>query len=325
MSDSPAGMDEFDLIDLIREMMPATDPDVLLGIGDDCAQLRVPPGLDLVATTDTLNAGVHFQAAAEARTIGHKALAASLSDVASMGAEPRWALLNLVLPHGDSRWVRGFVAGFASLARRHGVDLVGGDTTRGPLGVTVTVLGLVETGKAMRRSDAHPGDLVVVSGTLGDAALALQLARSGQGISRLLQDALDRPDPRVELGRALGGTAHACIDLSDGLLADLGHVASASACAAEIRLERLPASAALGALTDEERWPLQLAGGDDYELCFTLAPDSEHLIDDLSATLGLPLTVVGRMASGSGVRCLAPDGTMYDPGHAGYDHFQQRD
>lgn len=318
-------MDEFQLIDLIREMMPAADPDVLLGMGDDCAQLRVPQGWDLVTTTDTLNADVHFAASAPAPDVGHKALAVSLSDVASMGALPRWALLNLVLPRADSHWVLGFMEGFSALARRHGVELVGGDTTRGPLGITVTLMALVESGKALYRSTARPGDLVVVSGILGEAALALEWEQAGKDVPACLREALNRPEPRVDLGRVLGGLAHACIDLSDGLLADLGHVVRASDCAAEIYLERLPASRILRTLTDERRWRLQLGGGDDYELCFTLASEHERKLGDIAGDLDLPLTVIGRVRAGSGIRCLARDGTIFESGPAGYDHFQPQE
>ncbi len=317
-------MKEFDLIDLVRRAMPVQDSDVLLGIGDDCAQLRIAEGHDLITTTDTLNADIHFPASAPAEAVGFKSLAVSLSDVASMGAKPRWALLNLTLPRGDADWVAEFIRGFSSLAARHGVCLVGGDTTRGPLSITVTVLGLVPRGEGLRRSAALPGDLIAVSGNLGSAALALRLADSGDPVPGSLRQTLERPEPRVELGMALAGRAHACIDLSDGLLADLGHVSHCSGCAAEIELEALPAAPELAMLPDRERWNVQVAGGDDYELCFTVAADAKDFLEELQADLGLRITVIGRIAEGAGVCCLAPDGAIFEPDLTGFDHFLAR-
>jgi thiamine-monophosphate kinase len=238
-----------------------------------------------------------------------------------MGAQPRWALLSLSLPTGDEGWVTAFIEGFMGLAGAHGVQLVGGDTCAGPLSVTVTALGVVAAGRALSRGGARPGDLVVVSGRPGRAGLALAQLRAGKSPDHEDARALLQPLPRVALGQALVGVASACIDLSDGLLADLGHVAEASACAAVIELAALPVEGPLRECPQPERWDLQLTAGDDYELCFTLPPQLRPALAGLEDRSGLPLSVVGRMEQGSGLRCIAPDGQVYDPGRGGYDHF----
>ena len=217
------GVAEFDLIARIRARA-ATRGDVILGIGDDAALLQPPAGMQLVVAMDTLNSGVHFPPETAAADIGWKALAVNLSDLAAMGAQPAWCTLSLSLPDADAGFVDGFVDGFLELAERHGVALVGGDTTRGPLSVCVTVHGFVEPGTALRRAGARAGDEIWISGTVGDAAAALAQWRAGRGADAALRSRLDRPIPRVALGRALRGIASSCIDVSDGLAADLGHI-----------------------------------------------------------------------------------------------------
>ncbi|MFZ5663132.1 MAG: thiamine-phosphate kinase [Pseudomonadota bacterium] len=315
-------MAEFSLIERIRRRAAARE-DVVLGIGDDAALLRVPPGRELAVAMDTLNAGVHFPAGTAAADVGWKALAVNLSDLAAMGAEPAWCTLSLSLPQADAAWLDGFLDGFLELAAAHRVALVGGDTTRGPLSVCVTVHGLIEPGSALRRDGARVGDAVWVSGTLGDAAGALrQWQQQGVGVDPALRDRLDRPTPRVALGRALRGIAHAAIDVSDGLLADLGHVCAASGLAAEIELDALPCSAALAAAFDRDtRRALQAAGGDDYELCFTAPAEASAAIGALARALALPLARIGRTVEGAGVRALTADGTPWQPARAGYEHF----
>jgi thiamine-monophosphate kinase len=312
---------EFDLIDLIARQAGPAEGNTLVGIGDDAAVLEPPSGQQLVATMDTLNAGVHFFPGADPYRLGHKALAVNLSDLASMGAKPHWALLSVSLPSSDSEWLQQFVAGFVSLARQHDARLVGGDTCQGPLSVTVTALGCVQAGQALLRSTAQPGDLVVVSGQVGLAGYALQLLRTGQIPSDQAREALERPRPRVQLGLALTGIATSCIDLSDGLMADLGHVTKASGCGAEIDLQRLPQADALSSLDPDTRWELQLGAGDDYELCFTCRPDQAGHIDRLARDLQLPLTVIGRMVTGSEVVCKKPDGMIFRPRRSGHEHF----
>lgn len=315
-------MAEFSLIERIRRRAAARE-DVVLGIGDDAALLRVPPGRELAVAMDTLNAGVHFPDGTAAADVGWKALAVNLSDLAAMGAEPAWCTLSLSLPQADAAWLDGFLDGFLELAAAHRVALVGGDTTRGPLSVCVTVHGLIEPGSALRRDGARVGDAVWVSGTLGDAAGALrQWQQQGVGVDPALRDRLDRPTPRVALGRALRGIAHAAIDVSDGLLADLGHVCTASGLAAEIELDALPCSAALAAAFDRDtRRALQAAGGDDYELCFTAPAEASAAIGALARALALPLARIGRTVEGAGVRALTADGTPWQRARAGYEHF----
>ncbi|WP_028916460.1 thiamine-phosphate kinase [Pseudoxanthomonas sp. J35] len=327
-------MAEFDLIDLVRARTGAAAGrgDVALGIGDDAALLRVPPGHELVVTADTLNAGVHFPPDAAPADTGWKALAVNLSDLASMGARPAWCTLSLSLPEADEAWLRAFVDGFAELAGIHGIALVGGDTTRGPLSIAVTAMGLVETGAALRRDRARAGDDVWVTGTLGDAAAALVLGghipADGEvppvsaDVAAPLHARLARPTPRVEAGRRLLGLARACVDVSDGLLADLGHVCARSAVGAEIDIARLPASPALSAAFDRpSRSALQAGGGDDYELCFTADP---ALRDHVAAALELACvdaTRIGRIVAGSGVRALDAHGRPWQPPRSGYVHF----
>ena len=230
---------EFDLIRRYFAHSTESREDVPLGIGDDCALLKVPPDRWLAVSSDTLVAGRHFLPGVDPETLGHKALAVNLSDLAAMGAEPAWASLCLTLPEVDEAWVVAFMRGFSVLAARHGVQLVGGDTTRGPLSISVTIHGLADPAHSLRRDAARPGDLVYVSGTLGDAGLAL-LTQQGlytrSGSLRFLRQRLDRPEPRVELGLAAAPLAHAAIDLSDGLGGDLAHVCMASGAGAMLYL-----------------------------------------------------------------------------------------
>ncbi len=257
---------EFDVIErYFRRGRPLRD-DVVLGVGDDAALLQVPANHQLVATVDTLIAGRHFPQHTAAFDVAYKALAVSLSDLAAMGADPAWATLALTLPEADESWLKAFAEGFFQLAKRYRVDLVGGDTTRGPLSVTLQLLGLVEEGKAMRRAGARPGQKIFVTGTLGDAAYALREVSSGNEADPDLLRRLNRPEPRLEFALALAGTAAAAIDISDGLLADLGHIVAASRCGALLWVDRLPRAPALTAKASEEVLDCQLLGGDDYEL-----------------------------------------------------------
>ncbi len=314
-------MMEFALIDRIRRRIAAR-ADVPLGIGDDAALLAPPPGHWLAVATDTLNAGVHFPEDTAAADIGWKALAVNLSDLAAMGARPAWATLSLSLPDADGDWLEGFLDGFLALADAHAVALVGGDTTRGPLSVCVTVHGLVAEGRGLRRDGAHEGDDVWVSGHLGDAAAALAQWRKDAGIDPALRARLDRPTPRIALGLALQGLASAAIDVSDGLLADLGHVCAASGVGAEVAVDALPASPALRAAFDAAaRLPLQATAGDDYELCFTAPAPRRAQVQALSERGDPPLARIGRIVRGSGVRALRADGGEWRPASAGHQHF----
>ncbi len=316
-------MKEFQLIRQIqRETSVATSCGVKLGIGDDAAVLEVPAGQHLVAATDTLNVGTHFPQKTSPYDIAFKCLAVNLSDLAAMGASPRWALLSLSLPEADPKWMQSFTAGFKSLAQVYGVALVGGDTTSGPLSISLTALGLIEPGRQLTRSAAKPGDLLVVSGTIGGAARALDLLQAGQAV--IGRDLLDRPQPRVKLGQALVTYANACIDISDGLLADLGHVLKASGCGARIDIDKLPAAKSLAGLEDETRWNYQLSGGDDYELLFTLPPHHKDMLATWSQQLDIKLSIIGEIEEGESARCISPNGTIYDPQKAGFEHFSQK-
>lgn len=311
---------EFDLIERIRRRVQARG-DVVLGIGDDAALLDVPTGRQLVVAMDTLNAGVHFPPDTAPADIGWKALAVNLSDLAAMGAEPAWCTLSLSLPGSDAAWLDAFVEGFGELAALQGIALVGGDTTRGPLSICVTAHGFVEPGRALRRDAARAGDEVWVSGTLGDAAAALPRVLGGEPVAAALRARLDRPTPRVALGRALAGLAHACIDVSDGLLADLGHVAGASRVAMDVEVDRLPASAALAGLDAEARRIAQATGGDDYELAFTAPADAAPAVEEAARAAGTPVTRIGRVRAGGGVQAVTYDARPWNPPRAGHVHF----
>lgn len=315
---------EFALIDHFFRKAGAQRPDVVLGIGDDGALLRPRAGADLVAVIDTLNEGVHFPAGCDPRSVGHRSLAVNLSDLAAMGAEPAWALLSLTLPSVDEGWLEAFTTGFAGLAKAQGVALVGGDTTRGPLAVTVQALGFVPAGSGLRRGGAAPGDLLYVSGTPGDAAagLAIETGEACEGgIAEVLRRRFLFPEPRLGLGRALRDCASACIDVSDGLLGDLGKLAAASGCRAEVDLERLPLSDALlryGGPAGAER--LALTGGDDYELCFAVPQARIPEVESAAARCGVPVAAIGTLRAGTGVglwRAGAPEAFT----HPGFDHF----
>lgn len=319
-------MHEFDLIARIRART-TTASDVLLGIGDDAALLRPAAGMALALCCDTLNEGVHFPTGTRASDIGWKALAVNLSDLAAMGATPRWALLALSMPAPDGAWLDDCLEGLCALARREGVALVGGDTTRGARSLTVTMVGEIEAVGALRRDGAKIGDEVWVSGTLGDAAAALADVLGGRTPPAALRERLDRPEPRLALGRALHGIAHAAVDVSDGVLADLGHVCHASGVQAEIELAALPRTPAFTAHVPATAWPaLQATGGDDYELCFTVPAARHDAVRALADRLALPLTCIGRIvpvvddATGP-VRAVQGDGTLWSPPRTGYRHF----
>ncbi|TAM96358.1 MAG: thiamine-phosphate kinase [Rhodanobacteraceae bacterium] len=315
---------EFDLIEAMRARMDVARDDVVLGIGDDAALLDLPAGQRLVACTDTLVEGVHFPRGSAPDDLGWKALAVNLSDLAAMGAEPAWALLALTLPEGDARFVERFAEGFAELARAHGVALIGGDTTQGPLSATVTALGFVPAGDALTRSAARVGDVVFVTGTLGDAAGALHLQQDRGHAPEALSARMARPEPRVAVGLVMRGLAHACIDVSDGLLADLGHVCASSGVGAVLDADALPLSPALAAAFDAQTCrDLALSGGDDYELCFSVPSVHEKAIVEAVQRAGCSVTRIGRIVAGSGVRAVDAQGNVVTPPNAGWEHFSQ--
>lgn len=316
----PERIAEFDLIERIRRRAGARD-DVVLGIGDDAALLQVPAGRQLVVAMDTLNAGVHFPHDTALADIGWKALAVNLSDLAAMGAEPAWCTLSLSMPAADEAWVDAFLDGFGALASQHRVALVGGDTTRGPLSVCVTVHGFVEPGHALRRDGACVGDLVWVSGTLGDAAAALPHVLDRTPVDASLRARLDRPTPRIALGRALTDVATACIDVSDGLLADASHVARASGVGIEVEVDTLPMSSHVASLDAAQRRRCQATGGDDYELCFTAPVAMTASVHRAAQGSDTPVTCIGRVVAGHGVEAVDGDGATWTPPHPGHVHF----
>ncbi len=317
--------------ELIRRYFTHRPRHTVLGVGDDAALVAVRRGSQLVVSADMLVAGRHFLAGADPRELGHKALAVNLSDMAAMGAVPRWATLALALPAADARWLRAFSRGFMMLARRHGVDLIGGDTTRGPLNICVQIMGEVPRGTALRRDGARPGDDIWVSGVLGDAALALAALERRIRLAPAELDwcsaRLHRPQPRVALGVALRRVARSAIDVSDGLLADLGHIVERSGVAAEIELVALPASKVLQRYLDRVvACRALLAGGDDYELCFTAPARARERIRRIGTRVGVPLTRIGviRKPAARIPRLVvrAPDGTALRLARAGgYEHF----
>jgi thiamine-monophosphate kinase len=276
---------------------------------------------------DTLVAGVHFPVDTPAAAIGHKALAVNLSDLAAMGAEPAWATLALTLPESDPIWLDAFASGFFALAGRYAVQLIGGDTTRGPLSVTVQAHGFTPPGQALRRVGAQPGDCIYVTGTLGDAGLALRLPQTTAGG---LRARLDYPEPRIEAGSRLQGLASAAIDISDGLLADLGHLLEVGRLGASLQVDLLPRSCGfISALQGQDSAPagwkyeLPLSGGDDYELCFAVPA---HHCEEVERRLGeLPCgcTAIGSIEAQPGIRCYLRDGSAYQPGDTGYQHFSE--
>jgi len=322
---------EFDLIELIRSRCLALRDDVVLGIGDDCAILEPAPGHELLVSTDTLVEGVHFLPDSDPWALGWKALAVNLSDLAAMGAEPAWALLSLTLPCADAAFVTAFADGFGRLAAEHRVALVGGDITSGPLAVGVVVQGFAPRGTALRRSGARAGDAVYVTGTLGDGLAGLRClqATAGSALAHASAEAREavigrvtRPTPQLAAGRVLRGLASACIDTSDGILADLGHVARRSGVGIEVLASSLPASPALCALyAGDERLAVQAGGGDDYQLAFTASPERETEIVRRLAAVECAVARIGRVVEGRGVRLLDDGGAEIVLEHRGWEHF----
>ena len=314
---------------LIQQYFTRPSPQADLGVGDDAALIRVAEGMQLAVSSDMLVAGTHFFADAAPYDIGWKSLAVNISDMAAMGAQANWATLAIALPEVNETWVAEFSRGFFSCADAFNIDLIGGDTTRGPLNVSVTIMGEVPIGQALRRDGAQIGDDIWVSGTLGDAALALAILQN-----RYIMDAnwqedelakwlpcLNRPQPRAALGFVLRGIATSCIDISDGLLADLGHILKASHLGAELHLEKLPVSLYnLNHLHEPIIQQCVLAGGDDYELCFTTPTNARSLIEALGKQQNLLLSCIGstRMAIGSQVMYQNKSLTLLKQG---FDHF----
>lgn len=311
---------------LIARYFTRPAPQAVLGVGDDAALMAVAPGMELAVSTDMLVSGTHFFPDTDPRQLGWKALAVNVSDMAAMGAQPRWATLALALPHADETWLAAFASGFFACAKAYDVDLVGGDTTRGPLNLSITIFGEIPHGQALRRDGAQPGDDIWVSGTLGGAALALAALqqRTTLDTDDLLdcRRLLESPQPRVELGLALRGIASSALDISDGLLGDLKHILERSNVGAELCFDAIPAHLALEPLLAEE-WAQRclLAGGDDYELCFTARREQYDAIKKLEGKLGLKLSRIGHISANAGIQLLDAAGQTMPLSGSGYDHF----
>lgn len=308
-------LSEFSLIQRFFTQQKVKNSSTGLSIGDDCALLSLPDGYELAVTTDTMVENVHFFAGTSPEQLGHKLLAVNLSDLASMGAKPISVMLALTLPNVDENWLDAFSKGFLGLAERHSVELIGGDTTSGPLTLTVQAMGLVPRGKALLRSTALPGDYIYVTGSLGDAGLGLKIS---QGYHCANPDAalkrFNQPDPRIDAGLALLGIANSCIDVSDGLTGDLGHILAQSNVGACLDWDALPLSdAVLAYINDSCDWSMPLTTGDDYELCFTVSPEK-------AAQLTINCRKIGIIESEPGLR-LYKSGVIQAINSKGYEHF----
>ncbi len=319
-------MGEFELIQHYFASLSAPRDDVELGIGDDCALLNIPAGECLAVTTDSLNSGVHFFPDIDPFALGHKVLAVNLSDLAAIGATPRWVSLAITLPTATEQWLAEFARGFHSLAAKHNVALIGGDTTRGPLSVTVSAKGTVAAEEAIRRSGAKAGDAIYVSGSLGAAALAVQQRihqfHVPEAALKTCVEHMDYPQPRCELGMALRGIANSALDLSDGLAGDLMHILRASNVAAEIELTSLPIDPAVTqSVTPDQALQLALGGGDDYELCFTVPAEHELQLAKLAEKLSLPLTRIGHITEGTAKISWYHQGQSVELHIKGWEHF----
>lgn len=321
---------EFSLIDTFFKSASSRRKDVLIGIGDDCAITQIPPGQALATTTDTLVSGVHFLADAPARAIAQKAIAVNLSDLAAMGADPAWISLSLTLPNIDEAWLEEFTRGIKESTEYYSIELIGGDTVQGPLAVTITAQGFVAADQALTRSGAKPGDFLYVTGTLGDAGLGLDILLNKVVLDNphnigFLLKRLYYPTPRVFAGTCLRRVASACIDISDGLLADLKHVLQASQCGAYLQLDKLPFSEAMLQSVDiNEAFRYALSAGDDYELLFTVSEEQKNNVDRVLACSNVPVTCIGQLNGMPGKIELRLKNEPYVfLQDSGYQHFNQ--
>ncbi len=312
--------------DLIAKHFTRATPGAVLGVGDDCALLAPTPGMQLAVSSDMLLEGRHFSPQDSPAGLGHKSLAVNLSDLAAMGATPRWATLAIALPEENDAWLTAFARGFFRMADQHGIELVGGDTTRGALTLSITVIGEVPPGQALRRDGAKAGDDVWVSGVIGSAALALAYRQGRLFMEQIdaakVLPALYLPTPRVELGIALRGIATSAIDISDGLLGDLGHILERSNVGATIEFAALPTLPVVqNHLHEAVARDCVLAGGDDYELCFTAPADRRDAVAAAAQSAGVAVTRIGRITAEPGLAVIDADGRPLPFEHTGYDHF----
>jgi thiamine-monophosphate kinase len=321
-------MQEFELIKRYFAEPGLTRKDVELGIGDDAAIINIPANSQLVVTTDTLVEGVHFFADMDPRAIGHRAVAVNLSDIAAMGAEPAWISIAVTLPHVEQEWVKAFTAGIFEICEYYNVQVVGGDTTQGPLSITISAKGLIPQGKAITRSGAKSGDWIFVTGTLGDAAVAIDAINQRKNLplkhQAFIKNRFEYPTPRVAIAQGLRETASSAIDISDGLLSDIGHILTASNVGGVINVDQLPLSDALMGSVDEDKYLVYaLTGGDDYELLFTVPEDKRGALDVTMAHYGIKLTCIGQIMGQSGKLELRKDNQPFTFEGKGYEHFDK--
>jgi thiamine-monophosphate kinase len=319
-------MGEFDLI---TRYFTRPAKRAVLGVGDDCALWQIQPGMQLAVSTDMLVEGRHFLSTVPPKRLGHKALAVNLSDLAASGAKPVAFTLALAMPRIDESWLQGFSAGLLALADQHTCELVGGDTTQGPLTICITVMGEVPPGDALLRQGAQVGDDIYISGSVGDARLALEVMRGQLSLSasdfESCRQRMEQPQPRIALGLALRGVANACIDVSDGLAGDLGHVLKASQVGAVLTTDWVQDSAAISvamqSLPFARRLDMALASGDDYELLFTAAPEQAEAVQHAANEADVSVTCIGRITTGSGLQVLDLQGVPMSRRFASFDHF----
>ncbi|MCQ8879109.1 thiamine-phosphate kinase [Pseudoalteromonas shioyasakiensis] len=321
-------MKEFELINRYFKGRGITRRDVNLGIGDDCALVTVPENCQLAVTTDTLVAGVHFFADISPRALGHRVLAVNLSDLAAMGAEPTWVSVALTLPTIDVEWLEEFTEGMHEIAEYFNVQIIGGDTTQGPLSITICAKGTIPHGTALRRSGAKVGDWIYVTGPLGDAGLAIEARKQGITVApehlRYINQRFDYPTPRVAAGQVLRGAASAAIDISDGLMADLGHILAMSQVSAQINVDKVPTSDAMrDTLNKTQQLPFILNYGDDYELLFTVPDDNKSMLELKLRQYGVEASCIGQIKSGEGHIELMLDGEKLEYQETGFEHFSK--
>ena len=315
---------EFEIIKKFFQKNITQTKEIKHGVGDDAAIVAVPENMELALSMDTFISGIHFPENTRPEDVGYKSLAINISDMAAMGAVPHWAMLSLTIPDADREWLEKFSRGFFEMADKSGVKLIGGDLNRGPLSITVQIHGLLPAGSAITRGGARIDDLVYVSGQLGDAGLALAIYNHSLSIPELhhasVIERLNRPEPRTALGIKLREMATSAIDISDGLISDLGHILDKSRCGAIINPEHLPLSDAFGNLPGEKSWNIAITAGDDYELCFTIPPDKQSILEN-NPELEVPVHCIGKIVDGSGIQWIKSDGLHFEPTGPGFQHF----
>ncbi len=319
-------LSEFELIKKYFQDLTDEDSTVSCGIGDDAAIIQIPQDMEVVLSIDTLLEGTHFLAETIPSDIAYKALAVNLSDMAAMGALPKWVLLSLSLPESDEDWLKEFASGFIALAKQHSINLVGGDMSRGPLSITIQIQGLVPTGTALKRGGARENDLIYVTGSLGDAGVGLDIIQNKLLIDneyrKFFLNNLNRPEINVEAGLGIRGIASSAIDISDGLIADLGHIIEASYIGAEIEMDKIPLSEAMQECIERKTaWDYALTSGDDYKLCFTASATRHEAVVSTFNKINIPVSCIGRVTRGTGLQLKTPEGNFFEPSRKSYEHF----